>query len=388
MSTSSLRDFLDGLRREAAADQTDAQLLERYVVLRDEAAFAALLCRHGPMVLGVCRRLLSNPDDGEDAFQATFLVLVRKAASIRPREMLAAWLYGVAYRAALKARTAAARRGARERQVPDLPEPASVADGVWHDLLPVLDRELSLLPEKYRLAVVLCDLEGRTRKEAAAQLGWPEGTVAGRLAEGRALLGRRLRRHGVPCSGGMLAVVLSPNAADALPLSLAEATVRAAGVLTTPGGVSARIVALTEGVLNAMLLKKLKTAIAVVLAVGVLLSGAVGLAIRVNAGEKANEQEQRAKSDRPEKDSQDVKKELRQMREELQRLRADQQALKKKLAGVQAELERARAKKEDPGTLVQKVFPVADLVGPAPGDRPMAPKFGWAKWGPSGATIA
>ncbi|HEX5271227.1 MAG TPA: sigma-70 family RNA polymerase sigma factor, partial [Gemmataceae bacterium] len=147
------------------AGLTDGQLLGRFVEGRDEAAFAALVRRHGPMVWGVCHRLL-NHQDAEDAFQATFLVLVRKAASVAPRELVANWLYGVAHQAALHARRTAARRGARERQVTQMPDPAVTEPDPWDDLRPLLDAELSRLPDKYRAVVILCDLEGKTRKEA------------------------------------------------------------------------------------------------------------------------------------------------------------------------------------------------------------------------------
>jgi RNA polymerase sigma factor (sigma-70 family) len=285
MPTVHQRGALDRLRRAAllhlAADVTDGQLLERYVSHREEGAFEALVRRHGPMVLGVCRRLLPNPHDAEDAFQATFLVLVRKAASIVPRDRIAGWLYGVAYHAALKARSTAARRRTKERQVRHMPEPVTLTEGLWHDLVPLLDRELSLLPDRYRLPVVLCDLEGKTRKEAARQLGWPEGTVAGRLARGRALLARRLTRHGLPLSGAVLAVVLSQSAASAaVPWSLVHATLEAAALTAAgkaaAGTISAPVVALTEGVLKVMMLNKLKMMTAVVLAL-VLVSGSAGL---------------------------------------------------------------------------------------------------------------
>src|SRR5437868_6840389 len=154
MPTAGLRNVIDSLRTTAslqeALGQTDGQLLGRYVAGRDDVAFGALVRRHGPMVLGVCRRLLTNPCDVEDAFQATFLVLVRKAPSVLPRDKVANFLYGVAYRAAQKARATTARRQAREKQVRTLPEPATVADGLWQDLVPLLDQELSRLPEKYR----------------------------------------------------------------------------------------------------------------------------------------------------------------------------------------------------------------------------------------------
>src|SRR5262249_28273585 len=153
--------------------------------------------------------------DAEDAFQATFLVLVRKAASIASRDLLANWLYGVAHQTALKARSVAARRRERERQGTDMPETATADESLWHHLLPMLDQELSRLPEKYRTAIVLCDLEDRTRKEAALQLGLPEGTVASRLSRARVMLAKRLARHGLAVSGGALAAVLSQNGASA-----------------------------------------------------------------------------------------------------------------------------------------------------------------------------
>src|SRR5262249_27234943 len=154
------------------------QLLEGYVRGREEAAFAALVRRHGPMVWGVCRRVLHSHQDAEDAFQATFLVLVRKAASVVPREMVANWLYGVARQTALKARATTARRRAREKQVTAMPEPPLEQQALWDDLQPLLDQELGRLPDKYRAVIVLCDLEGKTRKEAARHFRLPEGTVA------------------------------------------------------------------------------------------------------------------------------------------------------------------------------------------------------------------
>src|SRR6516164_94852 len=151
---------------------TDTELLQRFTGRHEEAAFAALVERHGPMVLGVCRRVLQDAHDAEDAFQATFLVLVRKAASVRPREKVGNWLYGVAYRTAREARALAARRRGRERQVTDMPEPEAPAEDGWAELRPLLDQELSRLPDKYRTPIVLCELEGKTHKEAARQLGW------------------------------------------------------------------------------------------------------------------------------------------------------------------------------------------------------------------------
>ncbi|MCI0455813.1 MAG: sigma-70 family RNA polymerase sigma factor [Gemmataceae bacterium] len=261
------------------AGMTDRQLLQSFVAHRDEAAFAALVRRHGPMVWGVCRRLLGHDQDAEDAFQATFLVLVRKAAAMASCDLLANWLYGVAYHTALKARAVRARRRARERQVPQMPEPEAVPPDLWHELQPLLDQELSRLPDKYRVPIVLCDLEGKTRKEAARQLGVPEGTVAGRLARARALLAQRLTRQGGVLSGGVLAVVLAQSAAAAsVPTALVSSTVKAASLLAAgsaaaTGGVSTTVAALTEGVVKAMLLTKLKVLTTVLLAVALLGSG-------------------------------------------------------------------------------------------------------------------
>jgi RNA polymerase sigma factor (sigma-70 family) len=287
MASGQLSGVIRHLRRAAlppdGGGMTDGQLLECFITQRDEAAFAALVRRHGPMVLGVCRRVLGNHHDAEDAFQVAFLVLARKATAIGQRELLANWLYGTAYRAALEAR--AARRRVRERQVSAIPEPEAPAQPeVSLDLRPVLDQELSRLPDKYRLAVVLCDLEGRTRRDVARHLGIPAGTLSGRLTTARRLLAKRLARHGFVLSGGALAAALSQSAASAcVPSPLVGATVKAAiqlavGHAAPAGLVSAKVAALTEGVLKAMLLTKLKIATAVLL-VGVLASGVAMLAL-------------------------------------------------------------------------------------------------------------
>ena len=200
MHADHLRKPLERLRRALAPDDTaglgDAQLLARFVADRDQRAFAALVRRHGPLVLGVCRRLLRHQQDAEDCFQAAFLVLARRAGSVRQRASLASWLYGVAYRVARDAASAIARRRSRERQVERMPHP-EVPPQEPQDWRPLLDQELMALPEKFRAAVVLCDLEGRTRKEAACVLKIPEGTLSSRLAAGRRLLAQRLTRRGL-----------------------------------------------------------------------------------------------------------------------------------------------------------------------------------------------
>ncbi len=173
-------------------DQTDGQLLERFVRQQDEAAFAALVRRHGPMVLGVCRRVLDNAQDAEDAFQATFLVLLRKADSLGRPALLANWLYGVAYRTAMKARAGVLRRRHHERRAASAPRTEPAADAGRDDSSALLEAGLHGLPDKYRAPLVLCYLEGKTNAEAARQLGWPVGSMSSRLARGRELLRERL----------------------------------------------------------------------------------------------------------------------------------------------------------------------------------------------------
>ncbi len=251
-------------------DVTDGQLLERFIDRQDEAAFEALVRRHGAMVLSVCRRVLGNTHDAEDAFQATFLVLVHKAASLGMRELVGNWLYGVAYRTALEARTVAARRRVRERQVSEMPEPAMPEAAFGGDLRLLLDRELSQLPDKYRVSIVLCDLEGRPRKDVARQLGVPESTVSGRLTTARRLLGRRLTRQGITLGGGV-AALLQSSASACVPAPLVLSTVKAAALVAAgqaaAGAVSAHVVALAKGVLKAMFLTKMKTVGSIVLTV-------------------------------------------------------------------------------------------------------------------------
>jgi RNA polymerase sigma factor (sigma-70 family) len=261
-------------------DLTDEQLLECFVSRRERAALEALVLRHAPMVWGVCRRVLRNEHDAEDAFQATFLVLVRRAATIRTGA--GNWLYGVAHQTALKARATRARRAMRERQVAELPEPATPRD-TRDDLQSVLDQELGRLPEKYRAVIVLCDLEARTGREVARELGCPEGTVASRLSRARAMLAKRLTRHGPGTSAGAVVALLPQQAAsicvpDAVMSSTITAmTLVAAGHATAGGAIADPVVVLTAGVMRSMTLTKFKTAAAVVL-VGFLCVGAVGRA--------------------------------------------------------------------------------------------------------------
>ena len=286
-----MKDVLEYLRsaliRKDGAGLTDGQLLSRFAALREEAAFVALVRRHGRMVLGVCRRLLRNEHDAEDAFQATFLVLARKASSVEPREAVGNWLYGVAYRTALEARTMINRRRAKERPFRELPE--RTVDSRGHaELREVLDRALSRLPDKYRLPIVLCELEGRTRREVARQLGLPEGTLSSRLATGRKILAKRLSQYAPEFAGTALAALFAESAAAVIPAGLAGFTAKAAIMVTSgPAAVSASVLALAEGVVKAMLISKLKMAGAFVLVVATVIgTTACGVAYRLNAGEQ------------------------------------------------------------------------------------------------------
>jgi RNA polymerase sigma-70 factor (ECF subfamily) len=277
-SRNGLRRLVGDVRRAALPREpealSDGRLLDAFLTRCDEAAFALLVKRHGPMVLGVCRRVIGHAHDAEDAFQAVFLVLARKAASIVPRDLVGNWLYGVAYRTALQARGRLVRHRARERQVTEMPQQAVAPDVDVAALHQALDGELGRLPEKYRVPVVLCDLEGRPRKDVARTLRVPEGTLSSRLAKGRALLARRLARHGLSLSGPALAVVLAQQTAAVEP-ALAGAAVTAAALTaagqSVAGVVSAEILALSEGVLKTMFLNKLK--VISVLVLGILLGG-------------------------------------------------------------------------------------------------------------------
>jgi RNA polymerase sigma factor (sigma-70 family) len=266
---------------QQAVGKTDGQLLEQFLAWGDQAAFAALVRRHGRMVLAVCNRVLGNATDAEDAFQATFLVLVRKARSLTAHSVLGGWLHGVARRTALNAKRAAAHRRMKEQAVP---RHEAQRDEARNDWLPLLDEELDQLPEKYRLPIVLCELEGRNRREAARLLRVPEGTVAGRLARARALLAKRLRRHGLSVTGGSLAIVLSQNVeAACVPVLLVFSTSKAANALAAgqsvaTGVISAQVASLTEGVLKLMLLTKLKITTTVLLGVAIAGAGVMTLA--------------------------------------------------------------------------------------------------------------
>jgi RNA polymerase sigma-70 factor (ECF subfamily) len=295
--------FVGGVTRPPSpADSTDKLLLERFARHRDEAAFAALVRRHGPMVLGVCQRVLHNLHDAEDAFQATFLVLVRKSGSLARPELLANWLHGVACRMALNARAEGARRRGCERRVVDMPVEATT-EVVWRDLRPVLDEEVNRLPDVYRVPFVLCYLEGKTNDEAARHLGCPKGTVLSRLARARAQLRGRLARRGLALSAGSFAAILAERIGSAaLSAVLADSTTRAAmqfavGEAGTAGVISAKVAALTQGVLRTMFLARLKMVSLLALLLGLVAGGAVLVSYRAGAVEPARQKEARAPKD-------------------------------------------------------------------------------------------
>ena len=269
-------------RTGTAAGLSDAQLLERFATRHDEAAeaaFAALVDRHGPMVLGVCRRVLNDPNDAHDAFQATFLVLVRKAGAVRRSDSLASWLYGVARRVSAHSRASAMRRRVVEQAAasarPVAWEPGQSAREVWD--------EVDRLPASLRAAVVLCYLEGLTHEQASARLGWPVGTVRSRLARARDALRSRLTRRGLAPGSALVAVLTPP--ASALPSLLVEPTVKAAMLVAASDAVEAGLVSvsaasLTQGVLRAMLVTKLKASALAALAAGAVATGTWAVAFQ------------------------------------------------------------------------------------------------------------
>jgi RNA polymerase sigma factor (sigma-70 family) len=287
MSIMPLRCVVDHLRQTLdSAVVNDAQLLERFVRQGDQAAFELLVRRHQGLVHGVCQRVLRDTHLAEDAFQATFLALVRKAGSVGRHGSVAGWLYQVAYRSAVRAARAASRRARQERErVQDNPSvnpQDPVAEAAVRELGPILDVELNRLPNKYREPVVLCYLEGRSYDEAARQLGCPKGTLATRLAYARELLRPRLKNRGLVLAGGVFAAELGGSVASAAPARLVDATVAAASAAALgQTGAAPHVVALAKGVLRTMWLTKMARVAVVVLTLGL-----VGLGAGLFAGQE------------------------------------------------------------------------------------------------------
>ncbi len=259
----------------------DGMLLERFVRQRDEEAFAELVSRHGPLVFGLCRRLLGNVQDAEDVFQATFLVLARKAATIRKPGALSSFLHGVAYRLARKAKAEANKRRIHEQQAAP-PANSAETDLSWREVRGVLDEELQRLPEKQRLPLVLCYLEGLTQDEASRHLGWPRGTLKRRLEAGRERLRLRLTQRGVTLGAGLFAIALTESATKgAVPAILRSVTVRTSMQFVnyeTPAIAATPAVLLAQGALQTMLTTKLKLGAMMILLLGCVVTAA-GLAL-------------------------------------------------------------------------------------------------------------
>jgi RNA polymerase sigma factor (sigma-70 family) len=280
-----IRQMLRMLSAGQSAGLPDDELLKRFLEQRDEAAFESLLCRHGPMVLNTCRRLLGHLPDAEDAFQATFLVFCRKAKTIARRQSLGSWLHRVALRICLRAKATSQRAAGGLKRRFEQAAPLGRTGAADRARTPleqqeewsVLDEELNRLPEKYRAPLVLHYLEGKTAEQAAVELGWRPGTVCGRLARGKDLLRSRLIRRGVTLTAGMVAGLVAPDLATAaLPPALVKATVRAGivfagGQAVVPGAASAR---LAQRFLRAGLFGRLKLLAAVFLTVGIATAGA------------------------------------------------------------------------------------------------------------------
>jgi RNA polymerase sigma factor (sigma-70 family) len=282
MTSGRMSGVLERMRRVVAGRETepqsDPELLERFVADGDEAAFTTLVQRHGGMVLGICRRVLRHDADAEDACQATFLVLARQASSIQKLASLASWLHGVAYRVAANLRRTRGRRRPIEGAV-DVPQADTTEEVTWRDVVVALDAELNRLPERYRAPLILCYLEGKTRDEAAQELGWSVGTLRGLLERGRDLLRARLTRRGLTLPATLLAVALTEQGASAA-LPPAVAVVTSHAVL---GAASGQVVALAEGVLKTMFLVRVHNVV-LTLAVVVALTLGGGLVARSLGG--------------------------------------------------------------------------------------------------------
>jgi RNA polymerase sigma factor (sigma-70 family) len=272
-----LRHIRDLVGIESTSPLSDQQLLQRFGAQRDQAAFEALVRRHGSLVAGVCRRVLGNLHDAEDAFQATFLVLARKAASIRQSESVGGWLYRVAYHVAVQARARASSRQRHEQQAGKSLVVDPLTEVTGRELVSILDEELQRLPERYQAPLVLCHLEGHTRDEAAQRLGWSLGTFKRRLEQARAILRGRLARRGLTLAAALTAAGIGQSApASVLPAVFIASTVR--GVLRacqSGGGVSESVTTLADGALKALLLPQPRFVAAGIL----LLAGAMALGL-------------------------------------------------------------------------------------------------------------
>jgi RNA polymerase sigma factor (sigma-70 family) len=307
MADRPLQNVIHHLRRTVAAEEagaaTDAQLLERFAARHDQEAFELLVWRHSRMVLGVCRRLLRDEHEAEDAFQAAFLILAKKAARISRGESVGGWLYRVAYRVALRARISAVQRTAREWPLDGLPVESSEADpcaeAAGRELRRAIDEEIDRLPRKHRAVFVLRCLAGKSNEEMARELGCPVGTIESRLTRAREKLRARLTRKGFVVSAGALLVGLSDEAAASVPEKWVNEVVKAAMLVVAGQAVAGAIplttIILMEGVLRAMLLSKAKTLTAVLLVLSLSALACVMLA----RGQANSEGEKAVEADKP-----------------------------------------------------------------------------------------
>lgn len=372
MSAPQLRMLMQYLRRmvepAGSGPVSDAHLLERWTAQHDEAAFELLVRRHGPMVVGVCRRLLRDPEDVEDAFQATFLVLVTKAGSIGKGTAVASWLYKVAFRVALRARDRKSRQAVPMADV-DLPAPARGDEALWRDMRKVLDEEVQGLPARYREVFVLCHLHGMTNREAARECGLPLGTLLSRLSRARERLRRRLSRRGVTLSVGALTAGLATETpAAGLPLGFLSITLRAAlcgaaEKAVSAGVLSVQAAALTKGVLQAMWITKIKMVVATTLSVAVLGSGGVATYRGVAAGQAGGSQS----VPQPKETAQvstvaGTTLEIENLKVDLVALRMEQDKLERQLVTVRLLLQKKTDEKAHLEAKVREVSPTLQLL--------------------------
>jgi RNA polymerase sigma factor (sigma-70 family) len=287
--TKTLEEEMSGVGVNAAkagngGGPADDVLLERFKTRREEAAFTALVQRHGPLVLGVCRQVLQHEQDAEDAFQAVFCVLARKVGTIRSGIALGGWLYTVAARIARKAKALQVRRRMRERQLPDVPAPDLPPEVLWRDLGAVLVEEVSRLPERYRQPFVLCELEGKSNQQAATELRCPVGTVCSRLARARERLRVRLTRRGLALSAGALAAaVASESSAAAIRTGLAEIATQTAIRYVIGQPIAVKVAALADAFLRAMVRARWTTAVGLASAVATIIAVVLLLGFRPRA---------------------------------------------------------------------------------------------------------
>jgi len=360
------------LRFGVVGDLSDSQLLETFLTGRDgaeQAAFSALVERHGPMVFSVCRQVLGNPHDAQDAFQATFLVMARKAGSVHNAECLASWLHGIALRVALRAKADEARRRVHERVCATMKQKERDYEAVQSEPCPELHEEIARLPQRYRESVVLCYLEGLSCEQAAVRIGCPPGTVWSRLSRARERLRRTLVRRGVALPAALLAAGLTPPASAALPASLLEATVRAslgfAGRRAAEAAsASAPAITFARGVLYTMTISKLKILGAAALAFALALGGAQALTLGQSGGPTRRQAPTRAV---PEGDDsyRALSRSVDKLESELDETARRNAEMRKDLQDIRGEL-KALSAGPRPGAATQAVTQFADALRQQP----------------------